>query len=180
MRSLIQLPIRVRPPFQIPHRAICLIPSIGSWRVYPLHPNRPQREFYSEYSHPIMRLRFGRNLNSLTSYDRINRIMVRTKSCRRWRRFCRNKDNLKSPNMPPDQTLLKGLLPSPMSCAGAFMRPLHHTWAPPFQILTNQTITPSNQNLTQFQWFPSPLSPERSATEKPLAKHLRIINSHKL
>ena len=88
MRSLRQLPIRVRPPFQIPHRAICLIPSIGSWRVYPLHPNRPQREFYSEYSHPIMRLRFGRNLNSLTSYDRINRIMVRTKSCRRWRWSC--------------------------------------------------------------------------------------------
>ena len=37
-----------------------------------------------------------RNLNLLTAYDRINRIYkitVRTKSCHRWRRLCRKKDN---------------------------------------------------------------------------------------
>ncbi len=64
-----------------------------------------------------MRFQFGRILNPLIAYDRINKIYkitVRTKSCHRWRRFCRKKDirkiPLKSPNMPPNEALLKGPL----------------------------------------------------------------------
>ena len=60
-----------------------------------------------------MRLRFGRNLNSLTDYNRINRIYkisVRTKSCHRWCGFCRKKDNPQIYKYAPNQEEEKGQL----------------------------------------------------------------------